>query len=200
MKVRALIAGVFLAGAVSALADAWVIPASEKIDARTARTLARKAVSGRWKSLSLAGHREFSDAAMRPFHNAVELKDLDLSGTGITDSGLVSMENMNLLEKLNLSGTKVSGIGLQYLKKLKNLKDLDLSNTPIHNWDLLALKEFPELETLRLNNTPVTDEGLSQIRGWLPYLKTLDVKCTDVSGKALSAFPNQLSSDNSCSE
>jgi hypothetical protein len=52
-----------------------------------------------------------------------------LSGTKVTDAGLVHLSGLTNLERLNLSGTNVTDAGLVHLKGLTQLSDLNLQGT-----------------------------------------------------------------------
>lgn len=61
------------------------------------------------------------------------LHSLDLSGTQITDAGLLELRVFPSLRVLNLSNTTVTAAGLQVLDRLPRLDQLDLTGTP-NSW------------------------------------------------------------------
>ena len=73
------------------------------------------------------------------------LKYLDLTGTKVTDAGLVHLKGLANLEALMLTHTQVTDAGLVHLEGLANLKCLDLRRSP-----------------------QVTDEGVEKLQQSLP--------------------------------
>ena len=65
------------------------------------------------------------------------------------------------LTMLDLTGTRVSNAGLVHLGELGRLKVLWLSGTPVTDDGLVHLRGLSRLQTLRLDGTPVTDAGVS---------------------------------------
>jgi hypothetical protein len=54
------------------------------------------------------------------------LKALELTGTSITDKGLLHVKELNNLEYLDISGTEVMEVGIEALIGLKRLRVLKL--------------------------------------------------------------------------
>ncbi|MBU1007843.1 hypothetical protein KKA53_02085 [Candidatus Dependentiae bacterium] len=75
---------------------------------------------------------KLNDAEFEPLKTLVNLEELNLAGTDITDKtlGLIT-ENFKKLHKLNIKKTKITETGLGVLKKLENLKDINYKNTNI---------------------------------------------------------------------
>jgi internalin A len=62
----------------------------------------------------------------------VNLRELDLNDTQVTDAGLADLRELAKLEVLRLRGTKMIDSGFrEHLLDLKELKRLDLSHTAI---------------------------------------------------------------------
>lgn len=78
-----------------------------------------------------------------------ELKELDLSGTGITDEGLAELSKLTKLERLALFRTDVSDAGVAHLQKVPTLKRVILAR---------GLAKF-------------TDEGVNELQKSLPKCK-----------------------------
>ena len=70
-----------------------------------------------------------------------EVVNVNLSGTQITDAGLVHLKEMRNLQCLGLSGTQVSDAGLVHLKGLTNLKELALTSTKVTDAGVAGLKK-----------------------------------------------------------
>ena len=61
------------------------------------------------------------------------LRDLDLSQTDISDSGLFRIAAMSQLTRLSLRDTAVTAVAFKALANLGSLQSLDLSHTSIHS-------------------------------------------------------------------
>jgi len=85
------------------------------------------------------------------------LTALDLSGTRITDAGLVHLKGLPRLSSLTLTATQVTDAGLEHLKGMTGLK------------------------TLYLNGTDVTDASVQQFKQSRPSLRvaTGEIKVQD---------------------
>jgi hypothetical protein len=93
-----------------------------------------------------------------------ELKDLDLSGAGITDAGLAHLRGAEL-RSLTLDGTQVSGDGLRHVAVISDLRSLSLNNTQAGDDGLEHIARLPQLGALYLRGTPITDSGLQHLEG-----------------------------------
>ncbi|MBI1904599.1 MAG: hypothetical protein HYS13_26180 [Planctomycetia bacterium] len=111
------------------------------------------------------------------------LKDLDLSGSGVTDAGLVYLRGSGL-SNLILHDTRVTDAGLMYLAGLPNLYSLSLQQTSVGDGGLLALKSLPGLTTLYLSGTKVSDAGLDVLAA-MPKLTYVQLDAVSISGAAV---------------
>ncbi len=97
--------------------------------------------------------------------------ELDLSGTLVTDAGLVHLENLDELKTLDLSNTNVTDNGLKSLKSLTGLKTLTLSNTRISAKGLIEhIPGFPALSTLVLTPAVKPQPPVGGDGSWLKRL------------------------------
>jgi len=72
----------------------------------------------------------------------IQLKQLKLSGTKITDKGLLHLANLEKLETLTLVGCdKITDAGLKHLHKLTNLKQVRLKGTAVSAEGITKLKK-----------------------------------------------------------
>lgn len=62
-----------------------------------------------------------------------DLRDLDLSQTDISDSGLFHIAAMTQLTRLSLRDTAVTAVAFRALASLGSLQSLDVSHTSIHD-------------------------------------------------------------------
>ena len=85
------------------------------------------------------------------------LKDLDLMGNAITDSGMVAFETLPKLEHVSLFGAKVSDTGLRHLSRLlPKLETLDIQGTRATNACLRTLAAMPSLKLVFVRNTAIS--------------------------------------------
>jgi internalin A len=82
---------------------------------------------------------------------------VDLSGKGVTDTGLKELAGLKTLRMLNLNATKVTDLGLKELAALKNLRILDVGGTEVTDTGLKELTGLKNLQVLNLNVTKVSD-------------------------------------------
>ena len=95
----------------------------------TDRALANLGTAQKLITLQLRG-RGFTDRSMPIIGRLVNLKNLELNHTAITDDGLKSLSHLSC-ECLDLSGTRVTGKGLKHIEHWKKLDRLELDDTPV---------------------------------------------------------------------
>jgi hypothetical protein len=95
------------------------------------------------------------------------LRELDLSGSQVTDAGLGFLAGAQSLMALTLWDTHVTDAGLHHLQELPSLVELDLGATAITDQGLAELAVLP-LRWLSLRDTLVSVEGLRALREALP--------------------------------
>ena len=75
--------------------------------------------------------------------------ELQISGSGITDAGLVHLKDLIKLSHLNLSDTQITDAGLVHLKGLTKLERLDLKDTKVTDAGVADLqKALPNCEII----------------------------------------------------
>ncbi len=74
------------------------------------------------------------------------------------------------LNELVLRNTQVTDAGLEHLAKLSELVTLDLSQTQVTDAGLRHLAGLTELRSLQLTSTPVTHSGIKKLAKALPAL------------------------------
>ena len=114
-----------------------------------------------------------------------------LSGTDVTDEGLVPLGEIENLVWLNLRGTKITDAGLAHLAKATSLTRLHLEKTEITDAGLAHLAGLENLEYLNLYGTKVTDAGLEHLAG-LKKLKRLYLWQTGVTKEGAEALIAKL--------
>ncbi len=74
---------------------------------------------------------DVNDATLENLKGMTQLRELDLSNSGVTDAGLAALEGLPL-ERLRLARTKVTDAGFKdYLARIDTLLMLDLSGTAV---------------------------------------------------------------------
>lgn len=90
------------------------------------------------------GGKALKDKEISPIGQCLNLRRLELDHSGITDSALVFLQDLEQLQSLNLVGTSVTVEGILKLKKLHHLQSIYLYQTKIGNKDWQRLtKNFP---------------------------------------------------------
>ena len=111
------------------------------------------------------------------------LKDLDLSGSGVTDAGLAQLRGSGL-SNLIVRDTRITDAGLVHLAGLPNLHSLSLQETSIGDDGLAAIKSLPGLTTLYLSGTKVSDGGLDVLAA-MPKLTYVQLDAASISESAV---------------
>jgi YHS domain-containing protein len=104
--------------------------------------------------------RDFGDAELARLGSlGLNLRWLDLAGTGVTDAGLGFVEGMTNLVRLHLERTAITDAGLARLAALGQLEYLNLYGTGVTDDALPHLRPLPRLRQLYLWQTQVTPEA-----------------------------------------
>jgi hypothetical protein len=88
-----------------------------------------------------------------------------------TDREMPLLRSLATLIVVDLSGSKVTNIGLVHLRWLTNLEYLDLRDTAVTDEGLLALKGLSGLRLLDLTKTKVTADGVTGLQKAVPDLE-----------------------------
>ena len=97
--------------------------------------------------------------------NMLELTELYLYESEVSDAGLAHLSNLTNLTILQLYDTEVSDAGLAHLSNLTNLTELDLSRTQVSDAGLAHLSGLTNLTRLKLSDTELSDAGLAHLSG-----------------------------------
>ena len=117
----------------------------------------------------IAGGTRITDFGLAKLATLKKLRQLDLSGSAITASGLKTLANLPDLQRLSLWNVKgIDDSAAPHLAALGNLTSLDLSNTPVGDETLARLAKLSNLRRLYLSETKVTPEGLAAFRKQRP--------------------------------
>ncbi|HCS53707.1 hypothetical protein [Rubinisphaera sp.] len=122
-----------------------------------------------------------------------ELRELDLSHTGIEDQSLVCLLDLPNLVTLDLSGTNVTAKGLKHLSSLPALKNLNLSFCKLDVAAFSEINKIKLLENLDLSIAKFLPENLGEFTH-LTELRELSlmakVGIEDRHLKCLRSMPN----------
>lgn len=111
------------------------------------------------------------DEAAPYLKKLVNLEYIIINNTAITS--LAFAGSMPKLETIRASGTSISDTGLIDIQNITGLKTLDLNNTQVTDAGMEYMKNLRGLENLDVEGTLVTIEGLKLISG-LPALKKIN--------------------------
>jgi len=142
------------------------LPSELALNTTGARAIAELA---RLKSLQLY-RVDVDDAAFRELAPLVELEELDLTHTRVTDDGLQVLLQMPHLRTLKLYrhphwhiSQQLSDGCVPILSRLSELETLSLSGD-ISDAGLAVIAKLPRLQTLAILNTRITAAGLAALR------------------------------------
>ncbi|MBU1220822.1 hypothetical protein KKF34_08650 [Myxococcota bacterium] len=114
---------------------------------------------------------------------------LRISGTKISDKGLIHIANMTGLKTLDVSNNRIGDEGMKYLGKLENLTSLNLSQTLVTDAGLVELKNLKSLYSISINDVNVTGQGLRHLsRCPITYIYLKGKSYTDEGLAGLSDF------------
>ena len=100
------------------------------------------------------------DDDLRHLRDMTGLRVLDLSGTRVTDVGMLHILGCTSLETLWLWDTAITDAGLELVTRLPNLCQLGLGNTFVTDAGLAAMRELRSLRLLQLWGTAIQGPGL----------------------------------------
>ena len=133
----------------------------------------------------------FTSTGLKQLRSLRQLVALDVTQSGVTDSGLPYLASLPRLQVLALYGNAITATGLPQLRPLKRLRILNLAHTPIGDAGLAELGRWQGLHTLSLSRTGITDQGLRHLRRLhaLRVLRLDENPIGDGAAKWLSLLP-----------
>lgn len=114
---------------------------------------------------------KFRDDMLAPAASLVNVYELRVDNTPLTNAGLAHIAKLTSIERLHLEKTKIDDAGLAHLKGLENLQYLNLYGTAITDAGLEQLAGLKNLKKLFVWQTKVTDAGVAKLQAALPELK-----------------------------
>ncbi len=156
------------------------------------------------ESLNVTGLRGEIDSHVARLRGLGSLKELDLSGTELSDAGAAHLERLPTLTSLNVRGCSISDAGLKPIGKLTGLTFLSvgelstsavrhpaprspdpLVRTSLTDTGLRELHSLAKLETLTVASPNITEAGLSQLVEFCPDLVTLNIEQAPLTDSVL---------------
>ena len=114
-------------------------------------------------------YNKLNEASLSNLSFLPELRELDLSVTGIGDSALPSVAACSKLESLDLfRNQNITDAGLAAVKKLANLRSLNVADTRVTAHGLEQLKDLP-LTSLDLNMKNASQAELTRLETVFPH-------------------------------
>jgi hypothetical protein len=115
------------------------------------------------------------------------LQELHLSGTQVTDGGLVHIGGIRTLRFLSLPRA-ISDGGLAHIRGLENMRTLCLENSRVTGEGCVNLAAWRSLEELSLIGAPVNNAGLGKISG-IRSLRSLVLNyCEGITDEGLACL------------
>jgi uncharacterized protein len=114
------------------------------------------------------------------------LRQLKLSGSGITNTGIGQISRLAGLRELSLLDAQIDDAGVEQLTGLTGLTSLSIRrSSQVTDKSLQSFGRLGKLRELGLLDLPITDSGLEQIGG-ITSLKLLDLRgCSQLSDAGL---------------
>jgi hypothetical protein len=95
--------------------------------------------------------------------NMHHLINLSISGTPITDAGMLHLAGLSSLNTLHANNTKITDKALDTICKLSAIKVLNISYNDITDAGMKKIATMPNLAWLLIDGTKITDAGLEEV-------------------------------------
>jgi hypothetical protein len=90
------------------------------------------------------------DEDLRLLRDLPQLRALHLSGTSITDAGLVHTAHLTRLQVLTVDNTNITAAGLKCLVRLSELEVLSVDGAALTDEGVASLRELPNLRLISI--------------------------------------------------
>jgi internalin A len=134
------------------------VPENDRVNPRP---LARVDCLRRFKHLVRLKIEQLDDEELGGLIQLPQIRDLYVSGAGITDRGVKTLAGLGSVTTLFLRYAPVTDAGMDELARMKQLEHLDLFQTRVTDAGLAPLAKLPKLLQLDLEGLPITDRGLT---------------------------------------
>ena len=137
-----------------------------------------------------------TDDLLEKVRGMVEVEELDLDLTDVSDNGMRHVATLPKLRRLHIYAGGVSDQGLSLLKSNQSITSLELSNTLVTDDGLRGLTELPNLQSLticfELRIGPrLSDAGISHLK-YLRNLETLVIGGDWASDHAINELRSEM--------
>ncbi len=147
-------------------------------------------------ALSLAANHLGDEGARVVASSGLQLRDLDLGYTGLTDAGLGELVDRSAtsFEKLVLTAAEVGPSVLRMARRHRSLQTLMLNETQVDDQHVITMCSLLDgsLERLSLQGTAVTARSVEALCG-CPKLKALSLARTDIGNAGAQVLANSPS-------
>jgi Leucine-rich repeat (LRR) protein len=118
------------------------------------------------------GNSELDDAACAGLAKQKTLKSIFISESKVADTGLQLLcDNLRHLTELNVSGSKVTDAGMMALRRAERLQKLWLDGTSITDASIESLRKLSALTELYIRRTNLTPQAIATLEKTLPRCK-----------------------------
>lgn len=138
------------------------------------------------ESISIKCSEELGDGTLKAMAPLQRLVEVDVSMSGVTDSGMAHLKNLPYLSFLGMAGGKLTNKALAHISGLKELRYIDFPQS-LKDEDLHHLQDLVKLRNMRLGN--VTDDGMSWVAR-LNAVRSLDFSRSQITDKTLEFLAN----------
>ncbi|QDT29613.1 Leucine Rich repeats (2 copies) [Gimesia panareensis] len=118
-----------------------------------------------------------------------QLTGLTLSGSPVTDKGLMKLSALHRLEHIDLSRTRVTGQGLRHLSLFKKLTALTINQMNFSPEEMKSVSELELLDSLYMSGNNYHDQHVAQVAR-LELLTDLQLDDTRVTDAGLIPLTN----------
>jgi uncharacterized protein len=143
--------------------------------------------AGNLVAVDLASERVSVGDADLPYLLALpHLRQLKLSGSGITNAGIERISSIGSLAELSLLDAQIDDAGLEQLARLTNLTSLSIRrSSQVTDKGLDVLGRLPKLTDIGLLDLGITNRGLETIKG-LERLRAVDLRgCSQIDNAGI---------------
>lgn len=133
----------------------------------------------------IATYQPVGDAEMAALARLRHVQILSVSGTRVTDAGMVHIRDMTDLRRLGIARTKIGDHGLACAANCKQLEWLGAEESAITSAGLAYLADKQRMHTILVSRTRVGDEGIAYIQN-LWRMQDLFIDDTQVTDAGLA--------------
>ena len=136
-----------------------------KIDSSGGRTQVIETPAGRVVEVDFSDTGIDDQLLARLLIRQLDVTQLYLDRTGITDASLITIQKYKRISVLSLNEAPITDAGLAHLSGLNSLTELNLAGTAVTNAGLAQLSGLTNLRRVDLSDTAITDAGLVHLQG-----------------------------------